>query len=79
MVKEEAKKEDKNYSKALNYLLNEVGIEMIVADHYISNPASGRVMEKAGMKYAYILPQWVINKNGKREDIKGYAKFKNNN
>ena len=23
MVKEEAKKEDKNYSKALNYLLNE--------------------------------------------------------
>ena len=63
----------------INYLLNEVEIEMIVSEHLISNPASGRVMEKSGMKYICTMPKWMINKEGKREDLKCYAIFKNSN
>lgn len=63
----------------INYLLNEIEIEMVTADHLVSNPASGRVMEKAGMKYICTMPKWMINKEGKREDLKCYAIFKNNN
>ena len=63
----------------INYLLNEVEFEMIIAKHEISNPASGRCMEKAGMKYFTILPKWTINKEGKREDLKCYMLLKNSN
>ncbi len=61
----------------IDYLLNEVEIEMITAGYEVSNPASGRVMEKAGMEYACLMPKWMINKEGKREDIKYYMKLKN--
>jgi len=57
----------------INYLINQVEIDMIVACHLVSNPASGRVMEKAGMEYVATLPKWMINKEGKREDLKYYA------
>jgi RimJ/RimL family protein N-acetyltransferase len=37
-------------AKALvQYSINEIGIEKIVAEHLRTNPASGRVMEKIGM------------------------------
>ena len=38
-------------TKVIDYLLNEVGFELIEAKHLLDNPASGRVMEKSGMKY----------------------------
>ena len=33
----------------LNYMFNEVGINRIEASHSVNNPASGRVLEKAGL------------------------------
>ena len=35
----------------IDYLLNIIDIHLIEARHHSNNPASGRVMEKAGMKY----------------------------
>lgn len=54
----------------IDYLLNEVELDFLVAGFEVSNPASGRVMEKAGMKCAGYLPRWIINKDGIREDLK---------
>lgn len=34
----------------INYMLHEVGLNRIEASHSVNNPASGRVLEKAGMK-----------------------------
>lgn len=34
----------------INFLLNECDFHLVEAKHHSSNPASGRVMEKAGMK-----------------------------
>lgn len=61
----------------LNYLMNEVKIEMITCGYSVTNPASGKVMEKAGMKYAFTMPKWIINKEGKREDLKYYVMYNN--
>lgn len=52
---------------------------MIISGHEVSNPASGRVMEKAGMEYACLMPKWMKNKEGKREDIKYYMILKDSN
>lgn len=49
----------------IQYLRTEVGVKRIDAKHHIDNPASGRVMEKCGMKY-------VGNstaKNNKNEEV----------
>lgn len=54
----------------IDYLLNELNIELVVAGYEVSNPASGKVMEKAGMKCVGYLPKWIKNKEGKREDLK---------
>jgi ribosomal-protein-alanine N-acetyltransferase len=35
----------------LRYLINDVGYNKVEGTHSIDNPASGRVLEKAGMKY----------------------------
>ena len=37
----------------VKYMIHERGIKKFIAYHDISNPASGRVIEKAGLKYAY--------------------------
>lgn len=62
----------------IDYLLNEVEIDLVVSSFEVSNPASGRVMEKAGMKCVGYLPKWVINKKGIREDLK-YCIIERNN
>lgn len=53
-------------SEALNcvvsYLFDEVGVDVITADHNENNPASGRVMQKAGMKKDGFLRSRVIDK-----------------
>lgn len=61
-------------TKVIDYLLNEVGFDLIEARHLIDNPASGRVMEKAGMKYETTLRKRFINKiTNERTDAKVYS------
>ena len=51
------------------YLAGEAGFHRISAKHDRDNPASGRVMEKAGMKLEGIERESMINKNGKFCDM----------
>lgn len=44
------------------YLLDKVGYRLVEAQHISANPASGRVMEKAGMKKDGVLRQRQIDK-----------------
>ncbi len=44
----------------------------IRAHHFVENPASGRVMEKAGMKRTGIIPR-ALPKNGRLVDIVAYS------
>lgn len=46
----------------LYYLINECNFHLVEAKHHASNPASGRVMEKAGMKKDGVLRQRRKNK-----------------
>ena len=60
----------------ITYLFEEIGINRIEARHNTENPASGRVMEKAGMKLEGILRQVKINKKGKFYDLAVYSILK---
>jgi len=52
----------------IDYMLNQVQVDIVIACHTESNVASGRIMEKAGMKFDAILPKYFVNKEtGKRE------------
>ncbi|MGN0535326.1 MAG: GNAT family N-acetyltransferase [Eubacterium sp.] len=58
----------------LEYLLNECGFYLIEARHISGNPASGRVMEKAGMHKDAVLRDRRINKyTGERNDSVVYS------
>ena len=57
----------------IKYLFEETKAELVCAEHLEDNPASGRVMEKAGMKYEARLRSRVIDKNGKRNDLLYYS------
>ena len=37
--------------KVMDYLINEAGIKRFICSHAVQNPASGKVMQKAGFKY----------------------------
>lgn len=64
-------------TKVINYLLNDVGFELIEAYHLITNPASGRVMKKAGMKYeATLRKRKLDNVTDERVDLKVYSIMK---
>ena len=58
--------------EVINFLHNE-GFAVVYAQHFKSNPASGKVMEKAGMKYEALLRSRVVNKNNEREDVLMYS------
>ncbi|MCL2410576.1 MAG: GNAT family N-acetyltransferase [Treponema sp.] len=61
----------------IQYLLNNIGFNRIQCEHFIDNPASGKVLEKAGMKYEGTLRQYSINwKTGKITDSKVYSIIK---
>lgn len=47
-------------------------LERIHAHHFERNPASGRVMQKLGMREEFFRPR-ALNKRGVLEDIRGYA------
>ena len=51
--------------KVIDFLLNEIGFELLEAKHMSNNPASGRIMEKAGMVYETTLKNRVIDKETK--------------
>lgn len=64
-------------TKVIHYLLNDVGFELIEAYHLVTNPASGRVMEKSGMKYEAILrKRGLDNVTNERVDLKVYSIMK---
>lgn len=64
-------------TKVIDYLLNEVGFDLVEARHLITNPASGRVMEKSGMKYETTLRKRMIdNVTNERVDLKVYSIMK---
>ncbi len=50
----------------IEFLIKEVGFRLVEAKHASENPASGKVMEKAGMKQDAILRARRINKYTKR-------------
>ncbi|OAA87557.1 GNAT family N-acetyltransferase [Clostridium coskatii] len=52
----------------IEYMLNKVQVDIVIACHTESNAVSGFVMEKAGMKKDAVLPNYFVNKEtGKRE------------
>jgi len=64
-------------TKVTHYLLNEIGFELLYAKHMVDNPASGRVMEKSGMKYEATLRSRMIDQcTGERVDLKVYSIMK---
>ena len=58
------------------FLMEEVGFERIAAIHYKENILSGKVMEKAGMKYEGRRRNFHKNKAGKFADCESYAIIK---
>lgn len=48
--------------KVIDFLLDECNFHLIECKYVVSNPASGRVMEKAGMRKDAVLPERRYNK-----------------
>ena len=59
--------------KVIEYLLNEQDFYLVEANHRSSNPASGRVMQKAGMHLDGTLRDRKINPDGTRADVICYS------
>ena len=59
--------------RVIEYLLLEQDFYLVEANHRSSNPASGRVMQKAGMKYDGTLRERKINKDETRSDVIYYS------
>lgn len=59
--------------KVIEYLLNEQDFYLVEANHRSSNPASGRVMQKAGMKYDGTLRERKVDADGTRADVIYYS------
>ncbi len=55
----------------LRYGFQEIGMVSIFAHHLVRNPASGRVMQKIGMRHTGKLRQ-MFERDGVREDCEGY-------
>lgn len=47
-----------------NYLLKEAGFNRVIARHDVANPASGKVMQKAGLQFEGIHRQGSLNNTG---------------
>ena len=56
----------------IRYGFDVLDLHKIVARHFVSNPASGRVMQKAGMQHEAILREEVL-KNGVYHDMAVYG------
>jgi len=60
----------------MHYLFYEVGYKKIIARHDLLNYASGRVMQKAGMKLDKIIYKAGRRRDGKLYDVAVYVKYK---
>lgn len=60
----------------IHYLFYEVGYTKIVARHDVLNHASGRVMQKAGMKFDKIIHNVGRRRDGSIYDVAVYIKYK---
>ena len=63
-------------SKLVDFLFEKVGANRICAEHDVNNPNSGRVMQKAGMKFEGILRQSARNNRGIIVDMAFYSVLK---
>lgn len=61
----------------INFGFRELEVNKIYATYFLHNPASGRIMEKAGMKKEALLRQH-LKKGGEYFDIMMYSVLKNN-
>ncbi|MCH5304702.1 MAG: GNAT family N-acetyltransferase [Ruminococcus sp.] len=52
------------FMRVIKFLFEEVGCNRIEATHDVSNPNSGKVMEKCGLKYEGTLRQSSVNNQG---------------
>ena len=57
----------------IKFLFEQCEAETIYASFMSNNPASGRVMEKSGLKYEGILRSRTIDKNLERNDLISYS------
>ena len=57
----------------IKYLFEECEADLVNAEFMENNPASGKVMEKSGMKFEGRLRSRVIDKNNKRNDLLSYS------
>ena len=64
------------FSSIINFAFNQVGFERITARHHVDNSASGRVMEKCGLKYEGLLRKISRNSSGELVDCKYYSILK---
>lgn len=62
-------------ARVIEYTFDAMDVNRIEAQHELSNPASGRVMEKCGMRKEGVLRQRLYNK-GKFVDVALYAILK---
>ena len=62
-------------ARVIDYTFDSMDINRIEAQHELDNPASGRVMEKCGMRREGVLRQRLYNK-GKFVDVALYAILK---
>lgn len=60
----------------MGFFFNEVGFNRIQAKHHKDNPASGKVMKKAGMKYEGRLREYFKNNDGEFVDCDLYSIIK---
>lgn len=64
------------FSVVIDFAFIEVGFQRITGRHDVGNPASGRVMEKCGLKYEGTLRKINKNNNGILVDCKYYSILK---
>lgn len=57
----------------IKYLFEECDADLINAEFLNNNPASGKVMEHAGLKFEGILRSRIIDKENKRNDLISYS------
>lgn len=57
----------------IKYLFEECDADTIYAEYLSNNPASGKVMQKAGMNFEGILKSRIIDKDGIRNDLGSYS------
>ena len=59
--------------KVIEYLLIDEKFYLVLANHISINPASGRIMQKAGMKYEATLRERHVNSDRTRSDVLCYS------